>query len=142
MTKEVSIVSKNWAIMERPVRPQRGQNEADGGMLPKEVGREPETTSVNSALGGGMGFRGWPSILVLSRLNRAGNWEIGINIYPPLYIKQKAEKGTTKDEMVRWHHQLDKHEFEQAPGVGDGQGSLACCSSWGHKESATTERLN
>ena len=59
MTKEVSIVSKNWAIMERPVRPQRGQNEADGGMLPKEVGREPETTSVKSALGGGMGFRGW-----------------------------------------------------------------------------------
>ena len=39
------------------------------------------------------------------------------------------EKGTTEDEMVRWHHQLDGHDFEQAPGAGDGQGSLACCSS-------------
>ena len=44
--------------------------------------------------------------------------------------------------MVAWHHQLDVHEFEQAPGVGDGQGSLACSSPWGHKEPDTTERLN
>ena len=42
--------------------------------------------------------------------------------------------GTTEDEMVRWHHRLGGHEFEQVPGVGDGQGSLACCSPWGHKE--------
>ena len=42
------------------------------------------------------------------------------------------EKGTTEDEMVGWHHQLDGHEFEQALGVGDGQGGLACCSPWGH----------
>ena len=48
----------------------------------------------------------------------------------------------TKDELVGWHHQLDGHEFEQAPGVGDGQESLECCTSWGHKESYTTERLN
>ena len=48
----------------------------------------------------------------------------------------------TEDEMVGWHHQLDGHEFEQAPGVGDGQGSLACCSSWGHKELDMTEQLN
>ena len=48
----------------------------------------------------------------------------------------------TEDEMVGWHHQLDGHEFEQAPGVGDGQGSLACCSPWGRKESDTTEQLN
>ena len=48
----------------------------------------------------------------------------------------------TEDEMVGWHHQLDGHEFEQAPGVGDGQGSPACCSLWGHKESDTTKRLN
>ena len=40
----------------------------------------------------------------------------------------------TEDEMFGWHHQLNGHEFEQAPGAGDGQGSLACCSSWGHKE--------
>ena len=43
--------------------------------------------------------------------------------------------------MVRWHHQLDGHEFEKAPGVGEGQGSLACCSPQGRKESVTTERL-
>ena len=42
-------------------------------------------------------------------------------------------KETTEDEMVGWHHQLDGHEFEQAPEVGDGQGSLACCSPWGHR---------
>ena len=45
----------------------------------------------------------------------------------------------TEDEMVGWHHRLDGHEFEQAPGDAEGQGSLACCSSWGHKESDTTE---
>ena len=48
----------------------------------------------------------------------------------------------TEDEMVGWHHQLDGHESEQALGVGDGQGSLAGCSPWGHKESDTTEQLN
>ena len=52
------------------------------------------------------------------------------------------KKGTTEDEMVGWHHQLHEHEFEQALGVGDRQGSLVCCSTWGHKESDTTERLN
>ena len=48
----------------------------------------------------------------------------------------------TEDEMVGWHHQRDGHEFEQAPGVGDGQGSLACSNLWGRKESDTIERLN
>ena len=43
----------------------------------------------------------------------------------------------TEDEMVGWHHQFDGHEFEQGPGVGDGQGGLTCCSLWGHKESDT-----
>ena len=56
-------------------------------------------------------------------------------------LKQE-EKGTTDDEMVGWHHWLNGHEYEQAPGDGDGQGSLACCSPWGHKESDMTERLN
>ena len=51
----------------------------------------------------------------------------------------RQEKGMTKDEMVRCHHQLDGHEFEQALGVRDGQGSLQCCSAWGCKESDTTE---
>ena len=45
----------------------------------------------------------------------------------------------TEDETVRWHHQLNEHEFEQALGVGDGQGSLVCYSPWGHKESDTTK---
>ena len=47
-----------------------------------------------------------------------------------------------EDEMVGWHHQLNRHEFEQASGIFDGQGRLECCSSWGRKESNTTERLN
>ena len=48
----------------------------------------------------------------------------------------------TEDEMVGWHHRLNGHEFEQALGDGEGQGSLACCSPWGGKESDTTEQLN
>ena len=51
----------------------------------------------------------------------------------------QEEKGTTEDEMVGWHHQLNGHEFQQALGVGDGQGSLACCSPWGRKELDMTE---
>ena len=56
-------------------------------------------------------------------------------------IKQAGGEGSTEDEMVVRHHQLDRHEFEQAPEV-EGQGSLARCSPWGRKESDTTERLN
>ena len=48
----------------------------------------------------------------------------------------------TENEMVGWHHPLNRHELEQTLGDGEGQGSLACCSPWGHKESDTTERLN
>ena len=48
----------------------------------------------------------------------------------------------TEDEMVGWHHLLSGHEFERPPGVGDGQGSLAWCSPWGHKEPDMTEQLN
>ena len=55
---------------------------------------------------------------------------------------RREEKGTTEDEMVGWHHQLDGHEFEQALGVGDGQKSLVCCSPWGRKESDIAERQN
>ena len=51
-------------------------------------------------------------------------------------------KGITEDEMVGWHHWLDGHKFEQALGDGGGQGSLVCCSSWGHKESDMTEQPN
>ena len=54
----------------------------------------------------------------------------------------QEEKGTTEDEMAGWHHWLDAHEFEWTPGVVDGQGGLACCDSWGHKELDTTEQRN
>ena len=54
----------------------------------------------------------------------------------------QQEKGMTEDEMVGLHHQLNAHGFEWTPGVGDGQGGLACCSSWSCGESDTTERLN
>ena len=55
---------------------------------------------------------------------------------------RQEEKGTTEDEMVGWHHRLNGHEFEPTPGVGEGQGSLACCSPWVRKESNMTEHLN
>ena len=56
-------------------------------------------------------------------------------------IEGRGSRGQ-QDEMLGWRHQLNRHEFEQAPGVGDGQGSLACCSPWGHKDLDTTEQLN
>ena len=57
-------------------------------------------------------------------------------------IKGGRRRGMAEDEMIGWHCQLDGHEFEQAPGVGDGQGSLVCCSPGGRKQSDTTELLN
>ena len=55
---------------------------------------------------------------------------------------RQEEKKRTEDKMFGWHHWLNGHEFEQAPGDGEGQGSLACCSPWGLKESDPTEQLN
>ena len=66
----------------------------------------------------------------------AKNWLIGKDPDAGKDWRQE-EKGTTEDEIVGWHHQLNAHEFEQAPRVGDGQGSLACYHSWGCKESDT-----
>ena len=54
----------------------------------------------------------------------------------------QEEKGMTEDEMVGWHHRLDQHGVVWTPGVGDGQGGLACCGSWGRKESDTAEQMN
>ena len=71
----------------------------------------------------------------------ANNWLIGKDRDPGKDWMQE-EKETTDDEMVGWHHWLDGHEFEQALGVGDGQGGLVCCSPWGHKELDVTEGLN
>ena len=69
------------------------------------------------------------------------NWLLGKNPDSGKDWKQE-EKGTIEEEVVGWHHCLDGHEFEQALRVGDGQGSLACCSPWGREESDTTEQLN
>ena len=71
----------------------------------------------------------------------AKNWLFGKN--PDAgKDRRREEKGTTEDDMVGWHHQLDGYEFEQAPGVGDAQGSLACWSPWSGKQSDMTKRLN
>ena len=56
-------------------------------------------------------------------------------------FQPKPPERTTEDKMVGWHHQLNGHELEQALGVGDGQGGLACCSPWGRKDADTTYRL-
>ena len=75
----------------------------------------------------------WPS--------DARNWLIGK--YPDAEKDWRwEEKGTTEDKMIKWNHQLDGHEFEQALGVTDGQGSLGCCSPWGRKESDMTKWQN
>ena len=71
----------------------------------------------------------------------AKNWLIGKDPDGGNNWRQE-EKGTTEDEMVGWHHRLDDHEFEQAPGVGEGQGNLVCRSPWGGQESDMTEQLN
>ena len=56
--------------------------------------------------------------------------------------REQEENGTREDEMVGWHHRLNGHRSGWTPGVGDGQGGLAGCGSWGHRESDTTEQLN
>ena len=69
------------------------------------------------------------------------NWLIGKDSDAGKDWRQE-ERRTTEDEMVAWHHWLNGYEFKQASGIGDGQGSLVCCSPWGHKESDMTEQLN
>ena len=71
----------------------------------------------------------------------AKSWLIGKNSDAGRDWGQE-ETGMTEDEMAGWHHRVNGHEFGWTPGVGDGQGGLACCDSWGCKESDTTERLN
>ena len=70
----------------------------------------------------------------------AKSWLIGKD--PDARKDWGKEKGMTEDEMIGWHHQLSGLKFEQGLGVGDGQGGLACCSPWGHKELDMTEWLN
>ena len=71
----------------------------------------------------------------------AKSWHIGKDPDAGKYWGQE-EKGTTEEEMVRWHHQLNGHGFGWTPRVGDGQGGLVCCGSWCRKESDTTDQLN
>ena len=71
----------------------------------------------------------------------AKNWLLGKD-YEAGKDWRREEKGMTEDKMIGWHHQLYGHEFEQAPGIGDGREGLACCSPWGLKELDTTEQLN
>ena len=75
----------------------------------------------------------WPS--------HVKSWLIGKDLDAGRDCGQE-EKGRTEDEMAGWHHWLNAHESEWTPGVGDGQGGLACCDSWGHKELDTSERLS
>ena len=96
--------------------------------------------------GGGEKIRMWTRFQVLGEASilwspDAKSWLIGED---PDAGKdwRREETGTREDEMVGWCHQLDGHEFEQALGLGDGQGGLVCCSPWGHKESDMTEWLN
>ena len=74
-----------------------------------------------------------------SWLHNPGNVSLFLSFPISSSTPEQEQKGTTEDEMAGWHHQLDGHEFESIPGVGDGQGGLACCGSWGRKESDTTE---
>ena len=71
----------------------------------------------------------------------AKSWLIGKDPDAGRELGQK-EKGTTENEMVEWHHRLDGHGFGWTPGVGDRQGGLLCCDSWGPKDPDITERLN
>ena len=88
-------------------------------------------------------FIGWidvePGTLILWPPD-AKNWLIGK--VPDARKDWRQEKGITEDEMVGWYHRLNGHDFEQALGDCEGQGSLVCCSPWGRKESDVTERLN
>ena len=70
------------------------------------------------------------------------NYDVGEHFWELTHVQDgMQEKGTTEDEMVEWHHWLNGHEFEQTPGIGDGQGNLVCCSPWGCEESDMTEQL-
>ena len=81
----------------------------------------------------------------LSKGNRGISKRRGRHTHPDHDTGQdgrREEKGTTEGGVVGWHHRLDGHESERAPGAGDEQGGLACCGPWGHRESDTAERLN
>ena len=95
-----------------------------------------------------MGKLLWYNYFPVCRLPTQQVWDLTLLWLHPSYVSDigrdwgQEEKGTMEDEMAGWHHQLNGREFGWTPGVGDGQGGLACCNSWGREESDTTERLN
>ena len=83
-------------------------------------------------------------LMLKLKLQYLANWCEELTHWKRLWCWQRLKTGevVTEDEIIGWHHWLNGHEFEQALGVGDGQGSLECCSPWGRKELQMTERLN
>ena len=83
---------------------------------------------------------GWEGLVLKMKLQFFGHLMQRLTGNDPDAEKdwRQEEKGMTENEMVRWHHQLSGHEFEQTQGDGEGERSLACCSSWGRKESDST----
>ena len=130
---EESWASKNWCLwtvvlektLESPLNCKRIQPVHSKGDQPWYFFGRNDAKAETPAL--------WPPY--------AKSWLIGKDFDAGRDLGQE-EKGTTEDEMAGWHHRLNGHESEWTPGVGDGQGGLACCNSWGRKESDTTERLN
>ena len=92
-----------------------------------------------------LGVTAWIPLALLHTFHTkwcSGNTDTMLHLLAnPLSSLWGQEKGTTEDEMAGWHDWLDERESEWTPGVGDGQGGLACCDSWGRKQSDTTERL-
>ena len=147
------MICKKWLYLERNTL------HRECGPSQKERAREPENMMwvvcmgwiisqanelgiIPAILWKGWGFPGigppatfWPSMVGL----RTVKVLVGVSFS---MLSYQEEKGMTEDEMVGWYHQLDGHELEQAPRVGDRQGSLACCSPWGRKEWGMTEWLN
>ena len=102
---------------------------------------EKEMTTHSSVLGWRIPGTGEPGGLPSMGSHRVGHDWSDLAVAAGRDWGQK-EKGTTEDDMVGWHHRLNGHEFKWTPGVSDGHGGLACCDSWGRKESDTTEWLN
>ena len=135
-----------WLWLREASHPAPGQgaheDRSPGQELQSDSKVEKSQASMGACLCSGLKALGWRLILQpvfteLPLVRRAAS--LGKTL---MLGKTEGRRRGTEDEMVGWHHQLNGHEFEQAPGVGDGQRSLGCCSPRGHKEAETAERLN
>ena len=117
------------------------ENPRDGGRVPWTARRSNQ--SILKKISPGCSLEGLMLKLKLQYFGppHAKSWLIGKDSNARR-DSGKEEKEMTEDKMAGWHHQLDGYEFEWTPEISDGQGGLACCNSWGHKESDTTEWLN